>query len=504
MRTIDYCYMEFHSSDNDLVGDNEQMGLLRFKTPRVKITQNPTFILFTIDNTGSMNERGTRNSSKMDIVKHSFKNIAQYLSKQDAPIFISVHTFSDHINVVIDETKLTLENVDAVIEKIQSIEADGSTNMELALENARTVLNNYQLSNKNHKTAHIFMTDGNVTQGSSDNDTLNRLVETTNSGSVFVGFGNDHNVNLLKRLSENKCSFYQYIRDFESTACIYGEILHPYLYPCYENVSIMVKNGQIYDWKTNTWTDRIDEDIVIGEIEKIYHIKSTKNLSISADPNLHLDKTMYNDNITIDVYGNVPIYPSNGEIPYLFGLESGDIIKKDLTQYIFRYMTMCLLFRSTELINVSLESRNELRKDIRSLFTKMRDYMRIDQVTDEAFMKQLCDDLYIAYHGVKNEMGGDMLTLSRFTSQGRQQTNISTPRREDLDTARNRFIEPLSPIPKHMRRQNRNITFWDNDEEFVSEEPHEIDEYQITERTTSCYATQPVLDTMTQIFGTIG
>jgi uncharacterized protein YegL len=479
MSAIDQCYFEFHDSDTTILGEETQFGILRLKTSKAQITKKPTFILFTIDNTGSMNENGTRCSSKMDVVKQSFKNIVRYLSNLDAPVVISVQTFNSVVKIVIDQVKLTLDNADEMIEKIQSISADGCTNIEMALNEAKSVLDNYQEKNKDHQTAHIFMTDGHATEGSVDNDVLNSIVSNSQSGNVFIGFGSDHNIHLLKRLSENNRSFYQYIRDFESTACIYGEILHPYLYPCIENMTIMVENGQIYDWTNGTWTDRIEEDIVIGEIEKIYHIKKRVNFDI-----------------VVDVYGDDPNVPRVVELPHLISQESSDIIRKDLTQYMFRYMTLDILFRCTK---GTRDSRSTLQTDIRDLFTKIRDYARVDQNNDNPFIKQLCDDLYIAYRGLNDRNRCPMLTLSRYTSQGRQQTNISTPRHGDLDEFQHYLDVPQTPRPRLVRQQTNAHIELLQPPETIFENHYEIDSYVISESTTSCYATQTVLDTMTEI-----
>jgi hypothetical protein len=58
------------------------------------------------------------------------------------------------------------------------------------------------------------MTDGHATGGSMDSKKLNQLVKDNDCGNVFIGFGRDHNLHLLKMLSENKNSYYQYINNF--------------------------------------------------------------------------------------------------------------------------------------------------------------------------------------------------------------------------------------------------------------------------------------------------
>lgn len=461
MSCIESANFEFHNGDEL----TERFGVLRIKTSAAAITKRPTFILFTIDVTGSMREHATKGITKMEIVKQGFKNIIHYLSGIDAPIYISVHLFSDMIAVAIDKIRITKENASEMISIINNISADGCTDIQLALNSAKTVIEDYKNNNKDHQVAHIFMTDGHATRGSSDLEILNDLTRNLDCGNIFIGFGDDHNVPLLKRLSENKRSFYQYINDFENTALIYGELLHPYLYPCIENLTIIIENGQIYNWKTNTWTDRFEEDILSGQVEKIYHLKA----SIDAEP-------------IVDVYGNDMAAPPSIELKHLFSLQTSDITNVDLTAMTFRHKTLELLFRSSRSIH-SLDIKT-VRSEINSLFVQIRTYMDANGKTSDLFLMQLCDDLSIAHSSLKNN--NQMLTLSRFTSQGRQQSNVSTP-------------SPPNRRDNGLQRQNTNMHLYSQEEESEDDSATDIDSYQSPMRTLSCYTTKTVLDTMTQI-----
>lgn len=493
MSCIESAYFEFHYPDNnlDVVGPEEQFGVLRLKTGKVKITSRPTFLFFSIDNTASMNERTNTFVSKMDIVKQSFKSIILYLSGLDAPIYVSVHTFNESINIIADKIRITKDNVDELIENISNIRADYSTDIELALTNAKTVIQEYKEEHPEHQIAHIFMTDGHATQGNQNKNYLSKLIEETDCGSVFIGFGNDHNVSLLKMFSENKRSFYQYIRDFESTASVYGELLHPYLYPCIEKFTILVKNGQIYDWTKNEWTDQFDEDILIGQTEKIYHIKKTKDANIAVD--------VYGIDMTIGGTEKGHIETMT-ELPHLFTEETGDIIAADLMPYMFRHKTLEKMYCVSKTDNLTIEQRSSLRSEINDLYIKLRDYMAVNGKSDDAFMCQLCDDLYITHTSLKT-FDTQMLTLSRYTSQGRQQTNVSTPRRQNIYN----FNCPPPPRPGRMARQKTATLdplnlFEDSSPQFEqSNSVEEIESYEMSQSTTSCYASPTVLDTMTQI-----
>ena len=502
MNCIQNSYLEFHNKDvyssclADILGENEAFGILKIKTKSVTITSLPTLILFTIDATGSMNERISSNVSKIDVVKQSFKSMMLYLSKTETPIYVRVNTFNDSVDTIVNVTRVTRENVANIISKIDGICCDSITNMGLALEEARQTLEKYQTENPEHNIAHIFMTDGNPTTGENRADKLSEMINE-NYGNVFIGFGNDHNLMLLRTLSNKKNADYQYINDMESTSLVYGEMLHKYLYPCIRDAYIRVENGLIYDWKNKMWSEQIHEECITGESEKVYHIKKTKDSYIAVDIyGTDVEKQQNTEEHLEQVY----------EIPYLLTMETGDIVVNDLTNYMFRQKTQELLFDVNLLDSYNEDYRRKkvaLKKTIRNCFGQMRSYMRENNLMNDAFMKQLCDDLYITY-STMNSNCGNMFTLSRLTSQGRQQTYSATPR---VQLGRdNQFDSQITPATPLLRRRMTGRVFreYDNIEEandgFTEDDAvTEIDTYSMEDTNKSCYATNSVLETMTQI-----
>jgi uncharacterized protein YegL len=516
MTCIEYSLLEFHNislheSVKNIINDEESFGILKIKMPKVNITTKKMMIFFNIDATSSMLEHDDRSSPKLEIVKHSLTNIIKYLSKQNVPIYITLQSFNDNVHIIIDAAQITEINVHDTIDKINSIQADGPTNIELALKNAKDFINKYRLENPDHQIAHIFMTDGHPTTGSNNSEILNQLVKDIDCGNVFIGFGRDHNLSLLKKLSENKNSYYQYINNFEDTSCIYGELIHPYLFPCIENVTIQVNNGLIYNWKTNTWTDKLYEDILVSETEKLYHIR----------------KTDEEFDVVVDIYGidssqenqQYGIIEKIYELPDLLNLDTNEIEKVDLTPYMFRQKTQELLFKCTQ----DLESLDyEMKKEFRSLFDQILSYMKETNKLEDPFLKQLCDDLCITYKSVKTYEFG-MTSMSRYTSQGRQQTNIYTPKpRENIFNydysqqvnSKNNFVgrsincDFTTLRIRNAQSRNTNHAFDAFDVmgdlpelelELQQNKSYSIDTYEVSQRSTSCYENPSVLETMTQI-----
>jgi hypothetical protein len=516
MTCVEYSLLEFHNislheSVKNIINDEESFGILKIKMPKVNITTKKMMIFFSIDSTSSMNECDNRSSPKIEIVKDSLINIVKYLSKQNVPIYITLQSFNDNTHMIIDTVQITEVNIDDTIDKIKSIQADGLTNIELALKNAKDYINKYRLENPDHKISHIFMTDGHATGGSKDSKKLNQLVKDNDCGNVFIGFGRDHNLHLLKMLSENKNSYYQYINNFEDTSCIYGELIHPYLFPCIENVTIQVNDGLIYNWKTNTWTDKIEEDILVSESEKMYHVRKTdKDFDVVVDI-YGIDSSQENQQ-----YGIIEkIY----ELPDLLNLETNEIATVDLTPYMFRQKTQELLFKCTKSFG-SLDS--EMKTEFRTLFDELLSYMKETNKLKDPFMKQLCDDLCVTYKSAQTYEFG-MISMSRYISQGRQQTNVYTPKPRDnvfeYDTINSTQVifTPLRNLNAQRSKNNfnrRSITgdFNTNHNfnnmdiiedisipEIKKSSTYSIDTYEVSQRSTSCYENPSVLDTMTQI-----
>jgi len=514
MEVIEKGDLQIHFS-NDLavsgvIGENEEFGVLKLKMKKMEITKQPTLFLFTVDKTGSMEEFGNIRKTKMATAIQTLVNVLHYLSEQMTEIFVRVHSFNQDVTVEIETIKITKENVGNLVDKIRSIYASGITNIGKALQSANETLHNYAIENPEHQICHIFMTDGYATTGITDVQELTEMVSDA-FGNVFVGFGDEHNAKLLKCFSDVGNSVYQFVNDMENTSLVYGEALHRYLYPCVRNATLLVENGLIYNWKTNTWSNRLDEDILVGEIEKIYHVKKEKNARIVID--IH---GIVSNNTTASRIDTII------EIPHLITMETGDIVENDLTKYMFRHKTQELLFRSKNM-DIEIHATRKLKNDLRQLFKKMRDYMRVNYLTQDSFMKMLCDDLYITYTTM-GKKEGQMFALARYTSQGRQQTYSATPRRQSDDTTQHIHFEvPMTPRKRHPGRfvppqlmrsytQMYNNMCEDEEtkedpdeqeavvEENMSDNEDEFNSYILNLNTVQeCYATPSALRSMSQV-----
>ena len=521
----------------DIINENETFGILSIQMKKTKKTEFPTLLLFTVDITGSMNEPAYYyNVSKLDVVKQTFKSMVRYIvSLETTNIRLRVHAFNEQVEVVIDNMIVNKENEENILSIIQSLEADNSTNIEKALHYANDTITTILEKEPNLQVSHIFMTDGDPTVGECNPNKLSAIVNNK-FPNVFIGFGSNHNVILLKKLSDYENCDYLFVDNMEKSSLVYGETLHRYIYPALKNVEIVLDNGFIYDWKTNNWVERLVEPIIVGEIEKIYHIKTSEPTSVCAE--------LYGIVCSTAEVGDPTDYNIlSGELEHLesVSVNTTNKINNNLPKYMFRQKTLELLFKAKS-IDDKLEEKL-FKDELKVFFKTMRMYMKANDLREDKFLINLCDDISIMYHSIGTQLGM-MYTTARQTSQGRQHTYTSTPtskknRDEDnINDDGNNFDDQLLTMkltpakltrshaigktdvfntfhthspPKLLRTHTMgktddldNIDTLFNSsniitETFNNEDDCDINKYRISNNTTSCYATPSSVNTMTQV-----
>jgi hypothetical protein len=533
INNIDYSEILIHKDTTTLplvnIEDGEYFGVIKTKISKTMLAKRPTFICFTIDKTGSMNEREKGNNTKMDYVIQTFVSMINYLSKLDTEIYIQVNAFNFQVDVLVNCVKITLDNAAEINDIIRNIVPDGTTDIGLALSEANMVLQKYEKENPEHHIAHIFMTDGEPTIGKTSVKELVNLVNESYN-NIFVGYGLNHNVILLNRLGEQNNSEYQFVDNMENTGLVYGETIHKFIYPALRNVEFRIENGKFYDWQTNTWKESIHEDIIVSEVEKIYHIKT-------SDP----------DNVIVYIYGSLDSIPESCiqtdfdttrklletviPIPDLINMETGLIQSPDdLTKYAFRQKVQELLYDAkNQDIN---DNAFIFKKELKEVYRVIRKYMRINNLKDDGLLKMLCDDIAITYRTYGMDCGR-MYAVSRLISQGKQRTyNTSSL---NVSNKNNNVMDLGSPRPLRRPRLARTITAVQQTNNCLSccsddinEEPFhkyqekgffspplnvfknifdnddydpddEIDEYVQSNNNTTCFATPSVLKTMRSV-----
>jgi len=467
-----------------VVDEGEQFGVLSVKPGKTDRIQDTMFLLFTVDRTGSMQE-----GDKMKHVKDTFKNMIKYIADQEADIYIQVNVFNTEVNTCISPVKVHQGNMEGLIEKIDAIEADGSTAIDWALKCAASTMDVYMELNPTHSVHHIFMTDGEATSGETNNGRLASMISSSYP-NTFIGFGYRHNSTLLRKMSETDRASYDFVDNAEHTGLVYGEILHSLMYPALFDVKIRVKDGHLYNWKTNSWVQEITECLLVSETEKNYHVKCGDRRKIE-----------------IEIFGKRGVNEQPSlvdtveDIPPLINGETGELMYQtyDLSKYVFRQAVLNQLSKAKS--NDNIDTHTECKKDMADLFSKLRTYMKETDNEDDSMLKQLCDDLSLTYKTLGTEEGR-VLSCARQTSQGRQQSrNVSTP--TQATQLRSPFAPPIyRQNARSFTRSNTEtgitplFNFPDINDDFKQSDQTEIELYVASEDPISCYATTQAANMM--------
>lgn len=460
--------------------ENAKFGILNFTAVTSTETDKELDFVFVVDCSGSMSDRCSDDRSKMQHIIHTLKNMIIFLHEcSSINVNITINAFDMQIYKIVEHVKISDDNFNELLAKVDRIQPKGNTNIEYALRNSADYIQELKTTYPANIINHIFMTDGEATDGSREIELLKTLV-VDNIMNAFIGFGIEHDAGLLNGIGSVGKSSYHFIDKLESAGFIYGEILHSIIYKLLTDCEIQLRNGLIYDFKTNTWVNRLKIGDIISEANKTYNI-------ISENP----------DEFAVNIQGTmddmVVLYPSRR------------LDDTDLSRHVFRQRTLQLMFEVNEYCNKRRENsdifnlriptnfmtnmllqpenteenprynftaqRDTLKRKLSVFMDEIKIFMNDNSLTDDKFMKNLCDDIYICFRTFDTRYG-NMFCSARQTSQGnqRQYTVSNTLVVESEETVnifhnspvgfqRNRGV---SRIP-HIQRQTNAVIRFDLD-----------------------------------------
>jgi len=237
-------------------------------------------------------------------------------------------------------------------------------------------------------------------------------------------------------------------------------------------------------------------------------------------------------------------------LPALIDTNTDNIQETNLAKYLYRQKTQELLYKAKE--SKHRDDNKIVKREMNEFFKNMREYMKTNNLVDDKFMKNLCDDICITYRTIGTHLGA-MYNISRLTTQSRQQTYSATPKSNNSRQASNDnetqidndlminpndgyninnakilpgicasirkfpaigLDHPYSPMkPPTLSRSKTNDFVKDysilkrfhleeNMDDVLeddNEDDTDIKNYNISTDTNSCYATESSVNTMTQI-----
>ena len=482
----------------------------------IPIITKPLHILFTIDASGSMSDICSDGRTKMRHILFTLENMLQVLHKKpDNNISVYIQSFSTSVEKIVKTNKLCEENMVTLIQKIMQIVPTASTNIEAALQSANSYIDLYKTENPTHEVIHLFLTDGEITSGEPNKEILKKLIRD-NCTTTFIGYGTSHDSELLSFISSEQNNEYRFIDALEKAGLVYGEILHGILYKAIENVTLCGTNCELYNYITNEWCSDLYIGNLLSEQSKIYHIR-TKTPNEWCVINL-LEKDVM-------VHRCTSIHSTS---IHSTSIQSTSI---DINDYKFRQRTQELLYEARQLsihknkkstifnfneyirVDEIADIKSILKCKLKEFIVTLTKYMAVTNRNNDAFLKNLCDDIYIANKTLGTKWG-NMYTAARQTSQGRQQTyNCNHIDDLTIDNARvttpSRIQRQTSMMSSSLMTPRRNVGQYqvgfdsehENDGGNVGENENVIDNYTLTQDTLSPYASNTVTQLMREVSG---
>jgi hypothetical protein len=419
-------------------------GKIKLNINKFPITKKHLDLEFNIDNSGSMSDRCADGRTKMDHMNFTVENILRYLQEHNVSATISVNSFDDKIIKIIQHQSLNSENIEDFTVQIRKIRPNGGTDIGRVLE---MEANFKQPEDCLSERIFLMFTDGQATSGKTTNKhALKKIADkiSVKTTIVTIGCGLDHDFELLSSIADRKNSSYKFIGKLEEAALACGEVLDKFLNKILKNVTIVVQNGQIYNWKTNEWTDRIETDNIVAECDKTYNVRSSTPDEFRVTINATTVET---------------------DEPFEFSIIDKNM-NQDLRKDKYRQRTLELLYE-VNVYNKNVdndqthEKNKEFKNKLKELLKEMKIFMDDNQLRDDLFMKMLCDDIFVS-HNTFGTAHGRMYTASRQTSQATQgiHNNTVTVEYDDL------HMPPPLALTRGLTCQIQSMEDeYDNDEE---------------------------------------
>ena len=172
-----------------------------------------------VDTSGSMDLE-----NKLDSVKRSLQVMLVLLSEQDR---LSLVSFDDTSKLILNKVTPTQAERDAISYRISNLRTDGSTNMSAGLLEARELV---EPAETGRKQGLLLLTDGHANLGVHDTagitSIVKRILEQHPHLSITtVGYGVDHNADLLTEIAKNGGGAYNVVKDLQDVAGTFGDVL---------------------------------------------------------------------------------------------------------------------------------------------------------------------------------------------------------------------------------------------------------------------------------------
>ena len=404
--------------DSNLPNNYGTIDLTAIKQSALSL--NNLLLGFSVDRSGSMEIVSKDGKTLLQHAQCVIINIARYLmdihrQNPDTKFAIKVVYFDNTLDEIplfkINWNEWT-DNLDEFIENLTRFQPRGGTNIQKPLE----YFKEYGLFNTDGNHYHILLTDGFPNVGyTSATDLQNSLPSCNN---MFVGFGPDHAVDLLTSLSNNSNGDYNFVNSAENAGMLYGELLHGILYNVANDITVKMKGGKLYNYKTKTWDSKLSFKNFATEHTQTLVFQSKWN---SVEPHLfELHYTDYQGQKLSHYFSSnqssIKYNPTNGECK----TESRN---KHVERHMYRVKTMEYLYTAKQYNSSGEEAApRTLIEELEKFQIELDKFIKRNNYEDDLFMKNLQEDVRLCVKSLESVFRPAMRAFiqSRLSTHGRQ------------------------------------------------------------------------------------
>jgi hypothetical protein len=232
---------------------------IQLKTPDSE-ARTPVHLVCVIDTSGSMGD-----THKLENVKRSLHFLLDFLGPDDK---ISIITFSDTAKTILSQVAVTATEKDNIRTRLSIINIENSTNLSAGIVQSRETLS---IDTSNTKQGILLLTDGIANLGLIRPEDIQELVRNTidkfNGTSISsVGYGTDHNVELLQSISTIGGGSYYVVNNLEDVATVFGDILGGLVSCTSQQVRVILPAGTEVKSRYASSTTGDQLEIAIGDM----------------------------------------------------------------------------------------------------------------------------------------------------------------------------------------------------------------------------------------------
>ena len=251
------------------INNNNVKGLKIIGGPIANRRSTHTIVL--LDVSGSMEFM-----NKLSNVKKSLTFLLKFLQKTD---HISLITFNNLSHILIENMNVTPEYNEAFRHTIDTLRADGGTNLSAGLLHVKAILE--RCASVNHdisKTGLIILTDGHTNEGIIGSTQLLSLIESIKNvlpslSITTIGYNDDHNSLLLKDIATTGNGSYNIVNNIEEIATVFGTILGGLMTTVVQNITVTYPSSwnclNMYSKKVNNTNTVLHIGDICAESETI-------------------------------------------------------------------------------------------------------------------------------------------------------------------------------------------------------------------------------------------